>query len=150
MQGLEVGPRPRGSSFAFRVGGTKYISLEVWLEGMVDQNIFIESIEVTRVLLIPSVFVFRARSNSRSCKGEIMWIRISDTKHACPCRFSWFRSCGENESRKVLGSLGESRGILERLGAMPSSGFFFPQKTGISAIVVPELSRKCAKMARHG
>ena len=43
-------------SFAFRIGGTKSISLEVRLGGIVDQNMFIESIEVIRVLLI---LVFR-------------------------------------------------------------------------------------------
>ena len=54
MQGLEVG-NGHGcgeDSFAFRVGGTKSMLLEVLLEGMINQNIFTESIEVTRALLI--------------------------------------------------------------------------------------------------
>ena len=71
---------------------------------------------------------------------KIIWIQISkDTKHACPSRFSWFRGCGKNESRKVLGDPREAWGhAIFR--------FLFSQKTRIFAVAVPQLSRKCTKM----
>ena len=83
MQGLEVGQRPRLRGG--RVGGTKSMSLEVRLEGMINQNIFTEPIEVTRVLLIlvfwcsahgPTLVGLHQRkgySNVTAQLGRILW-----------------------------------------------------------------------------